>query len=513
MLIREKYLDTALQGALLWADGRNALTANLATGGNEITGLPATPSATGASSKEYVDGLFSGVPTTGSENIELTAAATEISPSTGKPTINLYGSPSALPGDVTFLHRFNTGLDANFGGDTTHTVEGGSPSVSGGRLDLRAASPTSILTDTAISFDRLANAPGGNLHTIRVLWTPNYNSPVTGLPPPDAINIVQLTGTSTGTTNANEIGIRHVRTSQDYVQCYWRNSTDSTGVSEGFVFFQLDVVAGQTYEIEVNINASGNEMNIFVDGVLGTTDTFLGGAQSFGSGAKIILGGLNSTANNSSPNGSNHQIDGLCIFNAVQHTTAGGNYTPVGLPGTGVTVENISSIDGSLYADGDELTVITLEPTRYTFVDSATPSPDELSLNGNFVPASGEGFLKVRKVGTYWVEVQRSPSVVAFPTSDDKAQTPAATSGNESATGVTITNTPGSDGYVRVLINGIGKELGDGVKTADCYFSPDGGTTARAIADIQAGDEFIWNGIIAGFELDSGDSVSFDYSV
>lgn len=97
-------------------------------------------------------------------------------------------------------------------------------------------------------------------------------------------------------------------------------------------------------------------------------------------------------------------------------------------------------------------------------------------------------------------------------TDADKDQIPTATSGDESPTGILIDVTPPSDGYVIVLLNGLAVSLGDGVKTTDCYFSVDGGTTARAIADIVAGDELIWNGAVAGYELDAADVVDFNYS-
>lgn len=46
--------DTATFGGL-------TLSGNIAMGGNEVTGLPATPSATGAASKEYVDAVAAGL--------------------------------------------------------------------------------------------------------------------------------------------------------------------------------------------------------------------------------------------------------------------------------------------------------------------------------------------------------------------------------------------------------------------------------------------------------------------
>ena len=96
-------------------------------------------------------------------------------------------------------------------------------------------------------------------------------------------------------------------------------------------------------------------------------------------------------------------------------------------------------------------------------------------------------------------------------TSDDLDWIPNNTTADGDYTGITITYTPYSDSNVQVTVNGLGANLGDGVKTKDCYFSGDNGTTARAIADITAGDQLHWNGSIAGFELEDTDLVDIIY--
>lgn len=55
-------------------------------------------------------------------------------------------------------------------------------------------------------------------------------------------------------------------------------------------------------------------------------------------------------------------------------------------------------------------------------------------------------------------------------TQDDKEKTPVATIGNFQDTTCAITNTPKADGYVRVDVNGVPANLGDGIVTKDCYF-------------------------------------------
>ena len=110
---------------------------------------------------------------------------------------------------------------------------------------------------------------------------------------------------------------------------------------------------------------------------------------------------------------------------------------------------------------------------------------------------------------------QWEPAVelASAPTIEDKSLTPAVTSGDESSTGLTITSTPQGERYVTVIVNGISYEVGDGYKTFDCYFSDDGGTTARNLFDVEAGDTLYWNGTIAGFDLSGTDRIDLDYDV
>jgi len=106
---------------------------------------------------------------------------------------------------------------------------------------------------------------------------------------------------------------------------------------------------------------------------------------------------------------------------------------------------------------------------------------------------------------------QQTGVTLSLPTTANKGENPSATSGDGSATGIMISTEP--LGYVQVMINGFKASLGDGIKTKHSYFSADGGTTARSISGIVAGDELIWNGAIAGVELVVTDRVDLDYVV
>jgi hypothetical protein len=109
------------------------------------------------------------------------------------------------------------------------------------------------------------------------------------------------------------------------------------------------------------------------------------------------------------------------------------------------------------------------------------------------------------------VSEEPSTTEVGVNFSGDKNQTSSVTNGNYSATGITITYTPFADGDVTVRINGIEVNVGNGNRNEDCYFSADSGTTAKLIANIEAGDELYWNGDNAEFELDGADDVDITY--
>lgn len=91
----------------------------------------------------------------------------------------------------------------------------------------------------------------------------------------------------------------------------------------------------------------------------------------------------------------------------------------------------------------------------------------------------------------------------------DMLQNPAAVTADETSSNLTISATP--VGNVRVMVNGVGVALGDGVKTEDCYFSADSGATARAISSIASGDTLYWNGA-SSYALEVSDVVDFIYA-
>lgn len=107
-----------------------------------------------------------------------------------------------------------------------------------------------------------------------------------------------------------------------------------------------------------------------------------------------------------------------------------------------------------------------------------------------------------------------STVTVANPSVSNKFMTASVTTTDgDAACATPISSTPNGGSFVKVTINGDEPEIGNGLKTKDCYFSGDGGTTARAFNAIVSGDTLRWNGSIAGYQLAVTDKVSFEYNV
>lgn len=82
----------------------------------------------------------------------------------------------------------------------------------------------------------------------------------------------------------------------------------------------------------------------------------------------------------------------------------------------------------------------------------------------------------------------------------------------DQAVSASVIDPPALNTYVQVFVNSMLPLVGDGVTASvDCYFSGDGGVSARAYGAVQQGDTLHWNGVTAGFQLDSNDIIEFNY--
>lgn len=88
------------------------------------------------------------------------------------------------------------------------------------------------------------------------------------------------------------------------------------------------------------------------------------------------------------------------------------------------------------------------------------------------------------------------------------------TADNDLACVVPLVLQPKPGAYVGVWVNNIEALVGSATKAGvECYFSGDGGATARTQGGVQIGDLLYWVGSVAGYELDAVDRLSFNYEV
>jgi len=157
----------------------------------------------------------------------------------------------------------------------------------------------------------------------------------------------------------------------------------------------------------------------------------------------------------------------------------------------------VLSVNGQTGAVDITITNLLAWGTNQTLFDNAVTASPTITANSGAIATNQADILALQ--GSIGIE----------PVITDKNQTPLASAGNESPTGITITSTP--VGYVEVSVNGAQQNL-EGGKSGDCYFSADGGTTAKTLSTIAAGDQLIWNGVIAGFELLVSFKVDLNYN-
>jgi len=107
-----------------------------------------------------------------------------------------------------------------------------------------------------------------------------------------------------------------------------------------------------------------------------------------------------------------------------------------------------------------------------------------------------------------------SESSAPTPSANNKGMTASVTTADfQVATATTLTTTPANGSYIQVFVNGAKQNLGNAVRTKDCYFSVDGGATARAFSAIVAGDTLYWVASVSSWNLAATDLIDFDYSV
>jgi len=327
-----------------------------------------------------------------------------------------------------------------------------------------------------------------------------------------------LTTTGGVTTWANNVDLYITGTTfntGNYQLLVERN--DGTTFTEDLSILSSDmVVTGGTYNINTGVvtftNNSGGTFNVtgFSSGM---TDTYVTG----GTVAYIDEDG---TATYTKNDASTFQVTGFKDTNITggTYSNATGDVTLTKNDGTTVVVD-LSAMDlNDTYTTGTTLVGSTLYFDTTDALSAYTADLSPLLDDTNFY-ATGATlvgttayFDRNDTLSAFTLDLSAIDQAVPSISNKEEAVT-GTTSGDEARTFITMAATPAADGYVGVSVNGILYIVGDGVKTKDAYFSADGGTTAKAMTAIASGDELIWNGVIAGFNLETTDNIALYYDL
>jgi len=113
-----------------------------------------------------------------------------------------------------------------------------------------------------------------------------------------------------------------------------------------------------------------------------------------------------------------------------------------------------------------------------------------------------------------WGATPAAAVTASMPTVTNKSMAASTTvADNDLACATAVTGQP--KGWIGVEVNGVGYDPGNGTKLGvPCYFSGDGGATARAQGAVQAGDRLYWVGSAAGFQLAAAtDTIDFLFNI
>jgi hypothetical protein len=269
---------------------------------------------------------------------------------------------------------------------------------------------------------------------------------------------------------------------------------------------QGDLTGGSFFFVEEGNTNADNGFVCTTNGTptLGTDDIVF--AQFSGAGSVAAGAGLSKTGNQLDVNVDDSTVaisnDTLIVKDAgiTSAKLADVSVTTAKIA-TAVAGDGIAGGNGvALSVDLNQLTaeVLDVSADSIAFIDATDNSTKKESVADFAAALAGSGLAS-----------SSGALSAARLSSNNQFGAASATSSDGDTSGVTIAATP--EGMVQIFVNGLQQELGQGVKTKDCYFSVDSGTTAKAITAIASGDTLYWNGSIAGYQLDTNDKISMVY--
>ena len=404
--------------------------------------------------------------------------------------IREYPNPEALTGQPGSVYY----TDPNNAGGIT-TTEGGKASF----MHLNTALPTTV--NITSSFD-----PGaGDLITV---------------------NGVEVFNGPAGDSVADVAAFRDLLNSLSAQTNVTAAITQAPGVlnAEGNTMAYPGTISGQDMVIFTNIQGSAPTSGNFAacsisDGNNTATVTFDNPDSTIDYG--VIYEYLSPTAikaafDNAITTGG---LDITCeLYVSTDHAGQAISLTTTGAA-TGITLANVSADEFGLNIVGSGSTTglstsaaLGTSTLTLTRTSGGNIEIDGTPLDGGYINQAGAVSSNSGRT-PYLLLIESEGSGVEAPQLEDLIEegAPALTVNDGDSTGLAIARTPAEDTKVIVRVNGLQVDVCDGVKDEACYFSNDGGITAKTHSLIAAGDTLHWIGSIAGYQLDETDEVDIDY--
>jgi len=195
-------------------------------------------------------------------------------------------------------------------------------------------------------------------------------------------------------------------------------------------------------------------------------------------------------------------------------TTAG--TTPTWAKIVNANVDNAAAIAVTKFANGTADQVLVTSGTTPTWAKIVNANVDAAAAIdvAKLAPGTANQVLQTNNAGTaaVWTSFVGATSC----RSNKNMAASVTTADGDIACATAVAKAPVSSttagGYIGASVNGISVTVGDGTKVAvPCYFSGDGGTTARALRSVVAGDLLYWNGTVALYQLAATDIIDFTY--
>lgn len=279
------------------------------------------------------------------------------------------------------------------------------------------------------------------------------------------------------------------------------------------------VVLATGDRVLIKNQASGVENGIYVVQVSGAPVRAADmAAASSGAGNAVFVEEGTANADNGfvCTNDVGTDVVGTDALTFTQFTGLGQITAGAGMTKTANTLD-VGDVNKGVQANADDLQVDASEIAGDALVQRAGGGNEHIL---DWDPAANGGL----EVNAGQAQVKLADDSVSTTASGLRANTPntgnknmtasVTTTDDDQATATTVASTPGGGSYIKVEVNGVHVLLGDGVKASvEGFFSNDGGTTARAIAAVAAGDTFHWVGSVAGYQLAATDRIDFFYDV